>query len=321
MSINLLTPPATLPIETSSDKWTDNTHEPNCDVNASYDGSNVVFRLLRIETWGPSLMNLGYHPFFGPLCFINWMANLELSQRRLVIKSIELLSVGRHHNVLDLACGRGKSSFMVHSMNPDATVVGIDLLNRNVQVAQTLFDQIQGLSYAAGDATALDIPDASFDRMMCLEAAFHFPDRTRFLREAFRVLRPGGRLVVVDFAWNDDAARSHRDDPDTRIVRKIWQWEDLFSIPEYERAGRESGFRLVESRDWTSRVTRPIQQLFELLSNLGNTRWGRALLEWRNPLYRSFSTADWKEVSVAVRAHKHVRKHSRYMAFVFEKPK
>ena len=53
------------------------------NVHTSYDGSNVVFRLLRMETWDPSLMNLGYHTFRGPLAFLNVVANLEMAQRRL----------------------------------------------------------------------------------------------------------------------------------------------------------------------------------------------------------------------------------------------
>lgn len=289
------------------------------DVQSSYDGSNVVFRLLRMESWGPALMNLGSHTFRGPLAFLNVLANLELAQRRLVIQAINLLNVPRQARVLDVACGRGKSSFIVHCMFPEATVVGLDLLHGHVQVARTLFAQVDNLSYVAGDATRLHFPDASFDRVMCLEAAFHFPDRAQFLREAFRVLRPGGRLIIVDFAWNTDADRSRRDDPETLLVREVWQWSDLFSIPEYEREAQEAGFHMASSADWSRRVTGPIQGLFRCLSALGNTEWGRRFLIWRNPLYRSFSRADWKAVARAVSAHTHLQRYTKYMAFVFEK--
>ena len=54
------------------------------DVHAAYDGSNVLFRLLRMITWGPGLMNLGYFRFRGPFAFLNLIVNLEKTQRRLV---------------------------------------------------------------------------------------------------------------------------------------------------------------------------------------------------------------------------------------------
>ena len=205
-------------------------------------------------------------------------------------------------------------------MNPEAKVVGLDLLDPNVQVAKTLFDQNDNLSYQCGNAMSLDFPDASFDRVMCVEAAFHFPDRTRFLQEAFRVLRPGGKLVVVDFAWMTDAHRIHREDQETKLIRKIWQWEDMFSITDYQRVAHETGFELRGIQNWSPRVTGSIQKLFESVSRLGNSAWGRRLLEWRNPLYRTFSHQDWKDVALAVRAHEHVRRYTKYLAFTFDRP-
>ncbi len=290
------------------------------DVQTSYDGSNVVYRMLRLETWGPALMNLGYYPFRWPFTTLNVLVNLEWAQRQLVMKSVDLLNIKPEHHVLDLACGRGKSSFIIHCLYPGATVVGLDLLNRNIAVANALFDHLPGLSYAAGDVTDLKFDDGSVDRILCLEAAFHFPDRAQFLREAYRVLRPGGRAVVVDFAWKTEAHRDTLDDPETRLVREVWQWDDFFSIADYEHAAVDAGFRIVSTHDWTSRVSTPIQAVFRCLSDLGNNSLGRRFLEWRNPLYRSISPTDWKALAESVVAHQYVRNNSNYMVFVLQKP-
>jgi MPBQ/MSBQ methyltransferase len=292
------------------------TSNPEC----SYDGSKVVYRLLRLETWGSPLMNLGYFGYRGLFAPLNLMSSVEGAQNRMVLEAAKLLGMRGEQDLLDVACGRGKSSYLIQCLHPNATVTGVDLLEQHTATAQTLFGGTRNLSYQTGNAMDLDFADESFDRVLCLEAAFHFPDRAEFLREADRVLRPGGRLVVVDFAWNTEADRVQKDHPKTMLVRDVWQWDDFFSLPEYQATAREIGFRVAASHDWSSRVTAPLQLQFGAVLALAKTSLGRRLLEWRNPLYRSLSRGDWHACVAAVAAHAHVQRHSKYMAFVFEKP-
>lgn len=306
------------PLPSSSNSVSSLTSQPReLAVHTSYDGSNLVSHLLRMETWGPALMNLGYFPFRRPFTSLNVLVNMEQAQRVLVMKSAALLKLQPGQRVLDVACGRGKSSFILKCLEPGSTIIGMDLLEENIHVARTLFSQMMALSYQQGDAQQIPFESNLFDRLMCVEAAFHFPDRALFLQESFRVLRPGGRMVLVDFAWTNE---SHRDDPGTRLVRDVWQWDDFYTKAQYDAELKRAGLSLVEQQDWTSRVATPIQAVFKFLVDLGNTSWGRRFLEWRNPLYRSISPADWKELAVAVQAHHHVRSLSRYMVYVLEKP-
>ena len=133
----------------------------------SYDGSQTIYRLMRLATWGSPLMNLGYFRFRGPLKFLNMFRKLEFAQHQLVTKSAGLLGIQGGQRVLDLACGRGKSSFIIQCLNPEASVVGVDLLERHTMVAETLYANARNLSYATGNAMQLDFPAESFDRIRC----------------------------------------------------------------------------------------------------------------------------------------------------------
>lgn len=287
-----------------------------------YAGQPVTLRMLRAMGWGPELLNLGYFRWRGPLIFLNLLPSqmhLAEAQHLLLRKAAELLSVQPGDRVLDVACGRGKSSYYLAGVNPGTEVEGIDLLPENVATARTLYAHEKGLAYQVGDAMALPFAPASFDKLFCLEAAFHFPDRARFLTEAARVLKPGGRAVVVDFMWKQADRQALLADPRTKIVQKVWGWEDFSSLAEYRTAAEAAGFVVTAVNDWSSRVTRPLQWLSEFVVRLTSNAGGRKMLAATNPLTRSMRRSDWMELRTATQAHGFVSRSSSYVALVLEK--
>ena len=97
--------------------------------------------------------------------------------------------------ILDVACGMGATTNMLLDYYPARNVCAINVSPAQVGMAAR---RAPGCGFVAMDATHLGFSDESFDNVICVEAAFHFTTRADFLREAYRLLKPGGRLVHTD---------------------------------------------------------------------------------------------------------------------------
>jgi MPBQ/MSBQ methyltransferase len=97
--------------------------------------------------------------------------------------------------ILDVACGNGATTAYLMKHFPPESITAINFSER--QIARAVL-RAPGCRFVLMDATALGMGANTFDHLLCVEAAFHFQTRDDFLREAVRVLKPGGRLVLAD---------------------------------------------------------------------------------------------------------------------------
>lgn len=113
--------------------------------------------------------------------------------------------------VLDLGCGTGTFAVMLASANPGTEVIGIDPDPDIVRMAERkATGSSAGLSFQIAGAQALPFDQGAFD-IVASTLAFHHlspPVKWAALREALRVLRPGGRLMILDFGRPEGALQT-----------------------------------------------------------------------------------------------------------------
>ncbi|HMJ03980.1 MAG TPA: methyltransferase domain-containing protein [Conexibacter sp.] len=149
---------------------------------------------------------------------------------RVIDRTLELLRLGPGDDVLDIGCGPGILSVRAaEPVSPGGSVTGVDVAEGMLAVAREKAAEHgvgDAVSFELGDMHSLPFPDGRFDAIACSYAMFFAQSVTAVGRELWRVLAPGGRLVVATIGeqffepmWTEfrrETAR-HRPDLDTSM--------------------------------------------------------------------------------------------------------
>ena len=159
---------------------------------------------------------------------------------------------------LDLATGGGHTALAIAPLVHEIVVT--DLTPEMLEVARKHLESkgVRNATYQEADACRLPFPDASFDLVTCRIAPHHFPDVAAFVREMYRVLRPGGRALMIDNIVPEDPQAGNfinrfekRRDPSHNRCLTIPEWADLFTKAGFQDLHLEHFFKAIEFEAWS----------------------------------------------------------------------
>jgi len=135
--------------------------------------------------------------FFGRHA-ADYAANPGFRQGDDLSRLMELLEPRPEHAGLDVATATGHTAFALAERV--RVVIGLDLTpEMEGEFARGADERgLTNLRFQLGEVDALPFPDAAFDVVTCRRAGHHFPDLGAALKEMSRVLKPGGRLGIID---------------------------------------------------------------------------------------------------------------------------
>ena len=122
---------------------------------------------------------------------------------------------GLHGNVLDVACGTG--DMVVELLKHGCTVTGVDLSEEMMAIAR---QKAPAATFMLADAEHLPFPDEAFAAVTCAFGVRNFVHLEKGLDEMLRVLKPGGKLVILELAT-----------PDGNIIRPFYRFYTRHVIP------------------------------------------------------------------------------------------
>lgn len=210
------------------------------------------------EKWWNLKKNLSLH--YGI-----WDNNTKNFNESLINTNRTLLNIAQidgHEKVLDAGCGVGGAAFFLNREKGN-DVTGISLSDKQVNFANSISQERKVESkvrFYVIDYTNTPFDDESFDIIWACESVSSIPDKSLFIKEAFRLLKKGGKLILADFFMTV----KNQHDPKSWIKKwgATWGISNFSTIDDFTNELNSVGFTSSNHYDYTDQIRRSAKRMY-----------------------------------------------------------
>lgn len=248
-------------------------------IQEFYDASSLLWE----EIWGEH-MHHGYYGRAGNYKIDRRQAQIDLIEELLAWAKIE-----RAENILDVGCGIGGSTlYLATKFSANAT--GITLSPVQASRAEARAQEMgkeNSVRFEVANALNMPFADKSFDFVWSLESGEHMPDKTKFLEECYRVLKPGGTFLMATWCHRPTNSLAGNLTADEKRhleeIYRVYCLPYVISLPEYQTIALNCGFQNLRTDDWSIAVAPfwdvVIDSAFSIKSIIGLFRSGWSTIQ------------------------------------------
>ena len=138
-----------------------------------------------------------------------WLGRLNLwdmnrRHSKLTDWGLKHIAIEKHDTILDVGCGGGRTVHKLAGIATEGKVYGIDFSEESVSAARrtnTRWIKLGRVEIRLGSVSTLPFSDHMFDLVTAVETHFFWPDLVADMQEVLRVLKPGGKLIIIAEAY------------------------------------------------------------------------------------------------------------------------
>lgn len=189
-------------------------------------------------------MNYGYRDR-------NVKKRIEGSSRLYEIIS-QKIDINKNHNILDAGCGFGEASIWMAN-NIGCKVTGISLVENQIEKARKHAKEKNvpdKTKFIMADYTKTNFPDNSFDRIIAIETICHLEDKTDFYKEAYRILKPGGKILVAEYCLIRDS-KTPKEKNELDLFYEGWSLPNLWNFKKHKQIMEKQKFKNVKTDNYS----------------------------------------------------------------------